>query len=104
MHPPPTTLDSAKVLEYAIVDSCIKYTGALHLYHGETRVGPSAALAICQDPGVDGLLLFHCSEDWRVLGAQIWNEPPELTVRTVQEVKLKAERYYSGIGTLWVRR
>jgi hypothetical protein len=104
MHTPPEILDGAKVLEYAIVDGSVKYTDALHLFHGETRVGPSAALAICEDPSIDGLLLFHCAEDWSVLGAQIWNEPPESTIRNVQEVKLKAERYYSGIGKRWVRK
>jgi len=103
MQPPSSVLDSAKVLEYAIVDDSVKYTGALHLYHGDARVGPSPALAICQDSEVDGLFLFHCSEEWVVLGAQIWNEAPDSTIRKVQEVKEKAERYYAGIGRRWVR-
>ena len=103
MKPPPLTLDNARVLAYAIVDDSVKYTGALHLYHGGTQVGPSAALAICQDAEVDGLFLFHCSREWVVLGAQIWNESPELTVRAVEEVKQKAERYYLGIGERWVQ-
>ena len=102
MQPPPATLDGATVLAYAEVDGTIRYTGALHLYHGETRVGPVPRLAICQDPAVDGMFLFHCDDDWNVLGAQIWNQPADQVVRTITEVKEKAERYYTGITAKWI--
>lgn len=104
MRTPPATLDSAQVVEYAIVDDSVTYTGARHLHHDGTRVEQCAGLAICENPSVHGPLLFHCAEDWRVLGAQIWNAASSTAVRPVQEVKLLAESYYTGIGKRWVRR
>src|SRR5262245_22403310 len=101
MDRPPPVLDSARVLEFAVVDSSVRFTGALHLYHGGERVGPVPCLAICRDPNVDGLLLFHCDKNWNVLGAQIWNNPDRPVVATVEGVKERAEEYYSGISSKW---
>ena len=64
-----------RVLEYAIVDSSVQFTGKLHLFHGDTRVGPVPGLAICRDSRMEELLLFHCDENWNVVGGQIWNSP-----------------------------
>ena len=101
MKPPPPLLDSAKVLEFAVVDSSVRFTGNLHLFHGGERVGPVPCLAIGRDPAVEGLLLFHCDDDWNVLAAQIWNSPDRAVVATVEEVKQRAEQYYSGISAKW---
>ena len=101
MRRPPRVLDSAKVLEFAVIDSSVRYTGSLHLFHGEERVGPVPALAICRDPNVEGLLLFHCDENWNVLGAQIWNNPEKPVLTTVEQVKEKAENFYAGISSNW---
>jgi hypothetical protein len=101
MKRPPPTLDSANVLEFAILDESVHFTGALHLYRGDTRVGAVPALAICRDPGIDGLLLFHCDENWNVVAAQIWNNSDKATIATVAEVKDKAAKYYSGISSRW---
>lgn len=99
---PPQVLDNAQVLEYAVVDSSVRFTGALHLYHGDKRVGPVPYLAICRDPNMEELLLFHCDENWNVLGAQIWNAPDRPAVTSVEEVKQRAEKFYSGIMSKWV--
>ncbi len=101
MKRPPPVLDSAKVLEFAILDESVHFTGTLHLYHGDTRVGAVPGLAICRDPGVEGLLLFHCDENWNVVAAQIWNNPDRATIATVAEVKDKAAKYYSGLSSRW---
>jgi|SRR5688572_27551223 hypothetical protein len=101
MKPPPPALDNAKVLEYAIVDSSVRYSGRLQLFYGGKKVGPVPGLAICRDPGVDGLLLFHCDEDWNVLGAQIWNNPDRPVVSSLRDVKERAETYYPGISAKW---
>jgi hypothetical protein len=101
MNLPPPVLDSAKVLEYAVIDSSVQFTGALHLYHGDTRVGAVPCLAICRDPEVDGLLLFHCDANWNVIAAQIWNNPDRPIIATVDEVKAQAEQYYCGISSKW---
>jgi len=101
MQPPPAVIDGARVLEYAIVDPSVRYTGRLHLYHGDTRVGPVPRLAIGQNPDMKELLLLHCDEHWNVLGAQIWNAPGQVTVTSVDEVKARAENYYAGISAKW---
>ena len=62
MNPPPPVLDNARVLEYAIVDSSVRFSGSLQLFHGGKRVGPVPGLAICRDPDVVGLLPFHCDQ------------------------------------------
>src|SRR5215212_3118723 len=98
MQPPPAVIDGAKVLEYAMVDSAVRFTGQLHLYHGDTRVGPVPGLAIGQNPDMKELLLFHCDEHWNVLGAQIWNVPGQPSPTSVGEIKERAESYYAGIS------
>ena len=101
MSRPPELLDSAKVLEYAVVDDSVTFTGKLHLFHDGERVGPVPCLAICRDPNFDELLLLHCDSSWNVLAGQIWNSPGASPVTTVDEVKRRAEIYYSGIGRKW---
>jgi hypothetical protein len=101
MKRPPPVLDSARVLEFAVLDESVRFTGKLHLSHGDVRIGAVPGLAICRDPGVDGLLLFHCDENWNVVAAQIWNNPDRPTIATVDEVKERAEKYYSGISSKW---
>jgi hypothetical protein len=48
------------------------------------------------------LLLFHCDENWNVLGAQIWNAPDRPPVTSVDEVKERAEKFYAGVNSKWV--
>jgi hypothetical protein len=103
MKRPPPVLDNAEVLEFAVIDSSVRFTGALHLYHGDVRIGAVPCLAICRDPGADELLLFHCDENWSVVAAQIWNNPDRPIIATVDEVKERAEKYYSGISSRWQR-
>lgn len=83
-------------------NSLVKFTGALHLFHGEERVGPVSCLAICRDPQMEGLLLFHCDEKWEVLAAQIWNSPDRPTATSIEEIEEMAEKYYSGISSKWM--
>jgi hypothetical protein len=100
---PPPIIDGATVLEYAVIDDSVRFTGRLHLYHGEKRVGPVPRLAICKDPDMDDLLLFHCDTSWSVQAAQIWNAPGKPAVTSVDEVKRRAEEAYSGLAAKWVR-
>jgi hypothetical protein len=103
MDAPPRTIDGAAVLEYAIVDEAVSFTGRLHLYHGGQRVGPVSRLAICKNPDMDELLLFHCDSAWRVQGAQIWNAPGKPPMTAVDEVKRRAEDAYAGLSAKWVK-
>ena len=99
---PPPVLERARVVEYAAVDDTVKFTGALHLFVGGERLGPVPQLAICQDLDDGELLLFHCDNDWNVLGHQAWNSPHGPTLSSVQDVKDRAERFYAGISSHWV--
>ena len=101
MQGPPPIIDGARVLEYAILDESVSFTGRLQLYHGGQRVGPVPCLAICKNPDMDELLLFHCDSAWNVQGAQIWNAPDKRPVITVEEVKQRAEHAYAGISSKW---
>lgn len=100
---PPPALAGARVLEYAIVDEAVVFTGRLHLYSGDERVGRVPRLAICQEFDEGKFLLVHCSEDWEVLGIQAWNGPIAEKVFSVDDVKRKAEHYYTGLSSKWVK-
>jgi len=102
MDRPPRRLDGAQVLAYAIVDASVQFTGKLHLFHGDQRVGPVPGLAICRDPRMKELLLLHCDNEWNVVGGQIWNASDQPPVTTIDEVKSRAENYYAGISARWI--
>ena len=99
---PPPVLDSARVLQYADIDASITFTGKLHLYAGNERVGPVPHLAICQDLHTNDLMLFHCDDQWNVIAAQAWNGPAAEPVSSVDDIKERAERYYTGLSRKWV--
>jgi len=91
---PPPILDSARVLEYAAVDSSVKYTGRLSLFVGGKALGAVPKLAICQNMGENSeILLFHCDNDWNVLGAGAYP--------TVDAARDRAEKTYAGISAKW---
>jgi hypothetical protein len=94
---PPPVLDSARVIEYAIVDESIPFTGAGPLYVGGTLLGRVPRLAICENLGEDlGPMLFHCDDSWAVLGVA--------GGQTIEEIKVRAESRYPGISSSWVQR
>jgi hypothetical protein len=98
MKPPPATLEGARVLEYAVVDEVVQFTGRLHLYRDDVRVDKVPCLAIVDDSDLGRLLLLHCDSDWSVVGGQFWSSLP---AATVTEVKERAENYYSGLSAKW---
>ncbi len=91
VHKPPPALDSAHVLEYAVVDGSMTYRPTL--YVDGLEVGPVPYLAICRNLSDDLLLLFHCDETWAVLGAAGGD--------TIEETKRQAEATYRGISAHW---
>jgi hypothetical protein len=99
---PPPVLDSAHVLRYAIVDESVTFTGKLHLYAGDQRVGAVPHLAICQDLHTNDLMLFHCDSEWDVIAVQAWNGPAAEPVSSTEEIVERAEQYYSGLSRRWV--
>lgn len=66
---PPTILDSARVLAFAILDSTVEYTGKITVYMDGKLIGPVPCLAICQNEGERDYLLFYCNKKWKVLAA-----------------------------------
>jgi hypothetical protein len=100
--PPPPVLAGARVLEYACVDETVHFTGRLHLYRDDVRVGEVPRLAICREFD-DGLfLLVHCDEQWEVLGVQAWNASGVEAPGSLEQARLEAEHYYAGISRNWV--
>ena len=100
---PPPVLAGARVLEYAIVDEAVTFTGRLHLYCGNERIGRVPCLAICREFDDGQYLLVHCGEDWEALGVEAWNGPFAQVPGSVDEVKLRAETYYAGLSSKWVK-
>jgi hypothetical protein len=99
MKPPPV-ICNARVLEYAVTDEAM-FTGKLQLYVNGVVLGAVPGLAIGESFNCDELLLFHCDEDWSVLGIQAWkkSEAPDLSV---EQVKSRAEKYYANISSHWM--
>lgn len=100
MKPPPV-LAGARVLEYAIVDDSLRFTGELQLYVDGTRLGAVPRLAIGENLDDAELLLLHCDDSWNVLGVQAWNAVAGSIVESVGDVKARAEKYYVGITEKW---
>jgi hypothetical protein len=99
---PPPVLDDARVIEYALVDETVEYTGRLHLYANDERIGAVPRLAICEHLVNQDLLLFHCDEGWEVIAVQAWNGPAGSPVSSIDEVKRRAEGFYRGISAKWI--
>jgi len=92
--PPPPVLSSARVVSYAFVDD-IEYRQWGMLIVGDKVVERVPQLAIVVNLGKDiGPMLFHCDEDWEVLGTS--------GGETIQAVKERAEKNYPGVGARWV--
>jgi len=98
---PTQILDDADLLAYAAVPASARFTGRLHLYHGDERVGPVPFLAICRPHHEPGLLLAHCDESWGIVGLQAWNGPGVKPILTIEEMKSQAEGYYEGLMESW---
>jgi hypothetical protein len=90
---PPLILDGAKVLEYAIVDGSVEYTGLGSIYVGGKLLGIVPKLTICQSYKAKDYLLFHCNETWKVLGIAGY--------ASIREAKRSAEKTYKGITSKW---
>jgi hypothetical protein len=89
-QPPPPVIDSARVLAYAVVDD-IEYKKWGTLYSGDTLIEKVIGSNLGKDIGP---MLFHCDEEWNVLGVS--------GGATVTAVKDRAERNYPGVGSRWI--
>ena len=65
MNTPPSHLDGAEVLRFAIL-SRAQHSVAVHAVD-RVAVAPVAALAICRYAEEAGCYLFYCDSEWAVL-------------------------------------
>jgi hypothetical protein len=96
-NPPPSVLDCARVIAYAVVDPSIKYVERNTLYVGKPLklLGPVPRLAVSQNIGEAELMVLHCDNEWNVLGVTAAHH-------SVEEAKTYVERSYPGIGSKWI--
>jgi hypothetical protein len=88
----------ARVIEYAIVDESVEWTGRQTIFVGGEELGPVPRLVLAQTVTGDlkDALIFHCNEEWEVLGVS--------GGATVEEAKARIERAYRGISSKWIDR
>lgn len=91
---PPPVLDCARVLDYAVLDSGVEFSGHSLLFVNGQELGAVPCIAVCEDMKTSDILLFHCAADWNVLGCSA--HP------SVGDAKLRAEHVYRGVASRWV--
>jgi hypothetical protein len=97
---PPPVLGNARVLEYAVLDESVTYTGHSSLFVGNVNeglkeLGPVPCLAIAQDLKTGEITLMHCDQDWDLLGLGG-------TYDSIADAKARAERTYHGVSSRWI--
>ncbi len=92
---PPPVLDYARVLAYAVVDESVIYSERGCLFVDGKLPGPVPRLAICQKLGESEIMVFHCDNEWNVLGAAGRHS-------SLQDAKTAVERTYQGLSNKWV--
>jgi hypothetical protein len=96
MNKPPLSLYyPAYVVEYANVDSTVKFIDRRTLNVGGEWLGAVPKLAICRNIETFEFELSHCSGDWESLCSV-------QTAATIEAIKEVAEKHYRGIGAKWV--
>lgn len=95
-HEPPPVLASARVLEYALLRDSVRYSRHSFLFVDCKELGPVPRLAICQPLGEATFMLFHCDDEWEVLGCAGYE--------SAAEAKARAERIYPGVSACWIDR
>jgi hypothetical protein len=92
---PPPILDCARVLQYAVVDRSMGFSGRTALFVGGIELGRVPRLAIAEEVSSGGVLVFHCKQSWRVLGCS--------THALMADAKKRAEGIYPGLSSHWVK-
>src|SRR5690349_8890919 len=92
---PPPVLDCARLIEYAILDKTVEFSGHSALFVNGNEVGPVPCLAICEDLKSSSILLFHCGTDWNVLGCAAHT--------SIVDAESRAESIYRGVRSQWRR-
>jgi hypothetical protein len=93
ISPPPPVLASSRVLEYAVVDNEVTYTGRQPLIVARQVLGPVPRLAIGRMLTGGEIVLLHCDAEWDVLGTA--GHP------SIEAARHAAEDAYSGLNGKW---
>jgi len=96
INAPPPVLDMARVIAYAFVDKSVTWTGRQVLYVDGELLGQVPRLALCQNlsASLTDILLFHCDDEWQVLGSSVG--------ATLEAAMDQAELAYRGISSIWI--
>lgn len=94
LRKPPLVLDNARVVEYAVLNNSVNFSGRTLLFVEGKELGPLPCLAICENLEDAAILLFHCDRDWTVLGVARYG--------SISEAKNRAERTYPGVSNRWI--
>ena len=97
---PPPLLGNGRLLEYAVVDESVTYSGHSWLFVGDPtsglkELGPVPCLAITKDLKTGEIALLHCDAEWDLLGTGGGYS-------SVEKAKASAERAYRDITSRWV--
>lgn len=95
---PPPAIGADRILEYAIIDASMTFTGRMVIYVDGVLLGPVPRLAICQgrDASRNGseILLYHCDGAWDVLAVSGGG--------SLEDVKQRAGCWYVGLTGRWI--
>jgi hypothetical protein len=97
---PPPVLGNARVLEFAVLNKSVTYSGHSSLFVGNINeglkeLGPVPCLAIVEDLKTGEIRLLHCDQDWDLLGTGGNYE-------STAQAKRSAERAYNGVSSCWI--
>jgi hypothetical protein len=95
MKKPPPALDCAHVIEFAIVDDTVVFEQRNTLNVGDEWLGCVPRLAVCRNLDETEYMVFHCNENWEVLGVAAGYS-------SVVQAKKRTERSYHGLAAKWV--
>ena len=92
---PPPILGNGRLLEYAVVDESVRYSGRSLIFVGFKELGPVPFLAITKDFKTGEIALLYCDREWDVLATGGCYE-------SLEQAKESAERTYHGISSRWI--
>lgn len=90
---PPTELDGARVLAFAVVDESVVPTGGTVHRVGNEVLAPVAGLAIARYDGEAQYYLIYCDWEWRVI--------TDTSHTRLELAREQAEFEYQGVSGRW---
>lgn len=95
MTAPPPALHNAHTIEYAVVDQTVTFEQRHTLNVGGEWLGEVTNLAICRNLDEATFMVFHCDNEWNVLGVAAG-------YNSAEDAKVKTESSYHGLAAKWL--